>query len=194
MSSGSRGQQKAIKEAVTFMTNKGKPVKILSIKPGTKHVALAVLDDQDLVYWMIKKIRFGVMPDSQAAKNLKDNLKKIINFWKPNIIAVEDIFYTQSRKNKLLAMLIKKIKDLGKASKIKVYFYSPVLVRKYFCKKEKVNKINTAKIISDLYPWLSEKYQREKKKRWYKIKFGLRIFDAIAVGLFCHHQIKNKKY
>lgn len=175
------------------MANKEKPIKILSIKPGTKHVAIAILDNQDLVYWMIKKIRFGVIPNSQVVKNLKDNLNKIIDFWKPEIIAVEDIFYAQSRKNKLINLLIKNIRNYGKTRKIKVYFYSPVLVRKYFCKKEKINKINTAKIISNLYPWLSEKYQREKRKRWYKIKFGLRIFDAIAVGLFCHHQLKNKK-
>lgn len=176
------------------MANKEKPIKILSIKPGTKHLAIAILDGQDLVYWVIKKIRFGVIPDSQVVKNLKDNLNKIIDFWKPKIIAVEDIFYTQSRKNKLLHLLIKNIRNYGKTRKIKVYFYSPILVRKYFCKKEKVNKINTAKIISDLYPWLYEKYQREKMKRWYKIKFGLRIFDAIAVGLFCNNQLKNKKY
>jgi len=176
------------------MTKKDKPIKILSIKPGTKHMALAILDNQDLVYWMIKKIRFSVMTENQVARNLKYALNKIINFWKPNIIAVEDIFYTQSMKNKLLDLLIKNIKKFCKEKKIKVYFYSPVLVRKYFCKKEKVNKMNTAKIITEIYPWLSEKYQREKKKRWYKIKFGLRIFDAIAVGLFCHHQLKNKKY
>ncbi len=191
MASGSRRQQKTIKDDVITMAKKGRSIKILSIKPGTKHVAIAVLDNQDLVYWIIKKVRYGVMLDSQVARNLKDNLNKIINFWKPDIMAVEDIFYTQSMKNKLLDLLIKKIKNLGKASKIKVCFYSPVLVRKYFCKKEKVNKMNTAKIIADLYPWLSEKYQREKKKRWYKIKFGLRIFDAIAVGLFCHHQFKK---
>jgi Holliday junction resolvasome RuvABC endonuclease subunit len=176
------------------MTKKRKPIKILSIKPGTKHVALAVLDNQDLVYWVIKKIRFTEMTDRQVAKNLKHTINKIINFWKPDIIAVEDIFYTQSRKNKLLVLLMENIRNYVKQKKIKVYFYSPVLVRKYFCKKEKVNKMNTAKIITEIYPWLSEKYQREKKKRWYKIKFGLRIFDAIAVGLFCHHQLKNKKY
>jgi len=176
------------------MTKKEKPIKILSIKPGTKHVALAILDNQDLVYWVIIKIRFSVMEDSQVVKNLKYSLNKVINFWKPNIIAVEDVFYTQSKKNQLLNFLIKNIKKFCKERKIKVYFYSPLLVRKYFCKKEKVNKINTAKIIADLYPWLSEKYKREKKKRWYQLKFGLRIFDAIAVGLFCHHQLKKKKY
>lgn len=176
------------------MTNRGKSIKILSIKPGTKHVAIAVLDNHDLLYWIIKKIRFGVMPDIQVIKNLENNLTKIIDFWKPDMIAVEDVFYTQSLKNKLLDLLIKKIRNLGKARKIKVCFYCPVLVRKYFCKKEKVNKMNTAKIIADLYPWLYEKYQREKMKRWYKIKFGLRIFDAIAVGLFCNHRLKNETY
>ena len=169
-------------------------IKILSIKPGAKHTALVILENQDLVYWIIKKIRFGVMKENQVINNLKNNLNKIVNFWEPNIIAVEDVFYTQSKKSKLLNLLVKNIISFSNERKIKIYFYSPVLVRKYFCKEEKVNKLNTAKAIVDIYPWLFEKYQREKIKRWYKIKFGLRIFDAIAVGLFCFHQLKAKKY
>ena len=176
------------------MANKEKPLKILSIKPGTKYMAIAVLDNQDLAYWMNKKIRYGGMSDTQVIKNLENCLNKLIDFWKPDIIAVEDIVYIQSIKNKLLEILVKKIKSFGRISKIKIYFYSPILVRKFFCKKEKINKINTAKLLSEQFPWLYEKYHREKEKRWYKIKFGLRIFDAIAVGLFCYHQLKMKEH
>ncbi|MFA5459791.1 MAG: crossover junction endodeoxyribonuclease RuvC [Candidatus Paceibacterota bacterium] len=175
------------------MANKEKSIKIIAIKPGTKHLAVAVLDNEDLVYWINKRIRYSGMSNTQVIKNLEDSLTKLFDFWKPEVIAVEDIFYAPSIKNKLLDIVMKKIKNLGKTRKIKVYFYSPLLVRKFFCKEEKINKMNTAKLLTNLYPWLYEKYQREKKKRWYKIKFGLRIFDAIAVGLFCYYQLKNKK-
>jgi len=177
------------------MANKEKPLKILSIKPGTKYMAIAVLDNQDLVYWRNKKIRHMEMSDSQTIKRMENTLNKLIEFWKPEIIAVEDIFYAQSRKNSLLNLLVQKIKDIGKERKIKVYLYSPVSVRKFICKKERINKMNTAKLLVNQYPWLYKKYEKENKKRWYEFKFGLRIFDAIAVGLFCFYQLKSyKKY
>jgi Holliday junction resolvasome RuvABC endonuclease subunit len=172
------------------MANKEKPLKILSIKPGTKYMAIAVLDNQDLVYWRNKKIRHMKISDSQTIKRLKDVLSKLINFWKPEVIAVEDIFYVQSRKNSLLNVLVQEIKNIGKERKIKIYLYSPVLVRKFICKKERINKMNTAKLLVNRYPWLYKKYEKENKKRWYQFKFGLRIFDAIAVGLFCFHQLQ----
>jgi Holliday junction resolvasome RuvABC endonuclease subunit len=178
------------------MDNKDKPLKIISIKPGTKYMAIAVLDNQDLVYWRNKKIRHMEMSDYQTINNLKNTFNKLIEFWKPEIIAVEDIlFYAQARKNSLLKILVQEIKNIGKERKIRVYLYSPVLVRKFFCKKERINKMNTARILVNQYPWLYKKYEKESKKRWYEFKFGLRIFDAIAVGLYCFHQLKSyKKY
>jgi len=177
------------------MDNKEKSLKILSIKPGTKYMAIAVLDNQDLVYWRNKKIRYMQISDSQTIKRQKNVLNKLIEFWKPEIIAVEDIFYIQSRKSSLLNLLVQKIKEISKEGKIKVYLFSPILVRKFICKKERMNKMNTAKLLVIRYPWLYKKYEKENKKRWYQFKFGLRIFDAIAVGLFCFHQLKSyKKY
>jgi hypothetical protein len=48
-------------------------------------------------------------------------------------------------------------------------------------------------VLAEKYPWLYQKYEKENKKRWYQFKFGLRVFDAIAVGLFCFYQLKRKE-
>lgn len=167
--------------------------KILAIKPGTRYMPMAVLDDRDLVYWTNKRIRRIGKGHSQAAKKVHHVLNKLIDFWEPQAIAVEDIFYTQSKKVKALNLLVEEIGNIAKERKIKAYFYSPVEVREFICKKEKTNKLNTAKLLAGHYPWLHEKYERENNKKWYQFKCGLRIFDAIAVGLFCFHQLKNKK-
>jgi Holliday junction resolvasome RuvABC endonuclease subunit len=167
--------------------------KILSLKPSTKQMSIAVLDNQDLVYWRNKKIRKKKLLESQVLKSLKNTLDKLIEFWKPNIIAVEDIHYTQAKKSSLLNSLTRKIKDISRERKIRVYFFSPIEARKFFCQNEKANKLNTAKVLAEKYPWLYQKYEKENKKRWYQFKFGLRVFDAIAVGLFCFYQLKRKE-
>lgn len=167
--------------------------KILAIKPGTRYLPMAVLDSQNLVYWANKRIRRPETTNPQAIKRTREILNRLIDFWNPQAIAVEDIFYTQSKRVKALNVLAEEIGNIAKERKIKVHFYSPVEVRKFICKKEKTNKLNTAKLLTGHYPWLHEKYERENNKKWYQFKCGLRIFDAIAVGLFCFHQLKNKK-
>ena len=122
---------------------------------------------------------------------MKDVLNHLIAFWKPEVIALEEIFYTQSRKSSLLNLLVKEIKNIGKEKKMKVYSYSLIAVRKFICQKERINKINTAKLLVDQYPWLYHQYEKENRKPWYESRIGLRIFDAIAVGLFCFHQLKS---
>lgn len=172
------------------MSKEEKDPKILSVKLGTKHLAVAVLEGQDLLYWRNKRIRHKKISQEKALKNLRDILYGLIDFWNPDVIALEEIFYTQSRKSNLLNRLIRGVQRIGKERNIKVYFYSPIEVRKFLCKEEKVNKLNAAKVLANRYPWLSKKFARENQKRWYEVKFGLLIFDAIAVGLFCFYQLK----
>jgi Holliday junction resolvasome RuvABC endonuclease subunit len=156
-------------------------------------MAVAVLDNQDLLYWRNKRIREKKIAEIQTIKSLKNTIERLIEFWRPDVIAVEALHYTQAKKNNLLNTLIQEVKQMGKKKRIEVHFYSPVEIRKLFCGEEKASKLNTAKVLAEKYPWLYQKYEREKKKRWYQFKFGLRIFDAIAVGLFCFYRLKRKE-
>jgi len=175
------------------MPKQNNSFKILSIKPGTKYLGVAVLDNQDLVYWKNKVIRERKIPTFQVLKRFKKILNQLIDFWSPKVIAVEDVVYVQAKKSSLLNTLTKEIKNIGKAKGLKVYVYSPLSAREFICQKEKPTKMNTAKILAtNYYPWLFKDYEKEKKKHWWKAKYGLRIFDAIAIGLFCLHNLKRK--
>ena len=175
------------------MANQNKSFKILAIRPGTKYLGIAVLDDQNLVYWKIKLIRERKIPTARALKKLKIILNQLIDFWSPRVIAVEDIVYVQAKKSALLNTLTEEIKNIGKEKGVKVYFYPPLPNRKFICQKEKPTKMNVAKILAThYYSWLSRNYEKERKKSWWQAKYGLIIFDAIAVGLFCLHQLKRK--
>jgi len=168
--------------------------KILSIKPGTKCLGVAVLDSGDLVYWKNKVARGKKLPTSQVLKKVRTITNKLIDFWSPQVIAIESIFYVQAKTNRLLNSLTKEIKEIGKENGLKVYSFSPLLARKFICQKEKPNKLNTARILAtNYYPWLYKDYKKENTKPWWKAKYKLRVFDAIAIGLFCFHGLKTKR-
>lgn len=168
--------------------------KILSLKPGTKYLAISVLENYDLLCWKNKKIREIGMPASQMLKRLRVVLTELIDFWSPRVIAIEDTVYPQSKKSSILDIVCKEIKSIGREKKLKVYFYSPLSVRKFICQNERPTKMNTARILAtSCYPWLYRYYEKEESKSWWEAKYGLRIFDAIAIGIFCLHKLKIKK-
>ncbi|MFH2068281.1 MAG: hypothetical protein ABII89_02300 [Candidatus Omnitrophota bacterium] len=138
------------------------------------------------------KIRERKMPARRVLKRFRGILSRLIDFWSPRAIAVEDIVYVQAKKSVLLNTLAEEIKKIGKEKRVKVYFHPPLSARKFICRKEKPTKMNVAKILSaSYYPWLRKNYEKEKRKPWWKAKYDLRIFDAIAVGLFCLRQRKR---
>ncbi len=173
------------------MASKNKHVKILSIKPGTRFLSVAVFEDYDLICWQNKIIKNGKMSASKTLKKFRFILEDLIEFWNPDLIAAEEVFFGQSKKSKLLASAVEEIKKICKEKGVKLLFYPPLSVRKYICGEEKPNKMNTARIIAmEYYSWLTKNYEKENKKKWYEVKNGLRIFDAVAVGLFCLSKLK----
>ncbi len=177
------------------MSYKNPPLKILSIKPGTRSLAVAVLEGRDLVYWKNKLIRNADTTDARTLKKLGTVLNGLIDFWTPDAIAVEDIcFYVQAKENPLLNKMVRKTEEICKKRGLEVYFYAPIPVREFICGDAKPNKMNAAGVIATRhYPWLREDYEKEKRKKWYEMKSGLRIFDAVAVGLFCLNELKNNR-
>ena len=174
------------------MPNYNQPLKILAVKPGTKYLGIAVLEGDNLIYWRNKSIRDGKMPASQILKRFKRILNELIDFWSPEVLAVESLFYKQSLKSSLLNSLVKEIKAVGKEKRIKVCFHSPPSARTFVCRQDKPTKMNLAKILAARhYPVLAGDYEKEKEKPWWKAKYRLRIFDAIAVGLLCLHETKK---
>ncbi len=171
------------------MNNK---VKVLSLKPGTKYLGLAVLENKDLIYWKNKFIKSKRTEEKKVLNRVRVILSKIIDFYHPKLIAIEKLAYPQAKESRLLNKIVKEIELMFKGKKLRVYFYSPSEVKSFICRNDKPSKMNTAKIISSCYPWLYKDYEKEKNKSWFKEKYKLRFFDAIAVGLYCLHQQRRK--
>lgn len=174
------------------MKRENRPVKILAVKPGTRLMAVAVFDGPDLVYWKNKRVRDGKMSEAQAARKVKEVLGRLVDYWQPTVLALEDIYYAQSKASRTLRVIREVISNFGRDRKLKVCFYCPLSVREFICRDRKPNKLNAAGVIADRhYPWLRANYEKEERKKWYEEKAGLRIFDAVAVGFYCLHELEK---
>ena len=168
-------------------------IKILSIKLGTKNLTVAVLSDSDLIYWGNKFIRNGKLPEKIILKKAQNIVSQLIVFYQPKLIVVEKFSHPQTQKHRLLKAIGRETKKTARRYKLKVGIFSSHEAREFICRTEKPTKLNAAKIISGCYPWLSKIYEKEKNKPWFKAKPKLRIFDAIALGLYCLYKKTNHK-
>jgi hypothetical protein len=185
MAGGSGYPQREIKENQKITWQNRNLLKSFALSPG-----------QNIWPWQCWKnftLKDKKMSDAGVLEKFRAILNGIIQFWSPGTIAVEDVFYNQSRKSRLLNTLAKEIENIGKERRLKVYFHSPVAARKFICQDTKPTRMNVARVIAEgCYPGLKKDYEKEKKKTWWKPKDRLRVFDAMAVGLFCLHKLKKK--
>lgn len=157
-------------------------------------MGVSVLDGRDLIYWKNKKIRDKKITSRRTLGKTKVVLNALIEFWNPDVLAVENVsFYAQAKNSDLLNKIVDKIEAVAEKKGVPIYSYDPPLVRNHICREIKTNKINTARVLATShYPWLYEDYEKEKHKKFYETKPGLRVFDAIAVGFFCLHELENQ--
>lgn len=169
-------------------------VRILSLKLSTKQLTAAVLQSNgDLIYWGNKFIRNGKLPEKAILEKTKNIISYLVEFFHIDLITVEEFSHPQTIKHRLLKAIAGEIKKTAGKYNLEVEFLSSQEAREFFCQAEKPTKLNAAKVIAGYYPWLSKIYEKEKRKPWFEAKPGLKIFDAIALGLYCLYKKINHK-
>jgi len=82
--------------------------------------------------------------------------------------------------------LVAKIKEFSKRKGLRVYQYSMKDLEKFFSPEEKINKKQMAELVASEYPFLFQPLQKEKGN---KNPYAIRMFEAIALGIRCFHQL-----
>jgi Holliday junction resolvasome RuvABC endonuclease subunit len=159
---------------------------ILAIDPGTRHLGVAVLDGNDLIFATVKAVKDQKMSSAEVLKKTETIIARLIASYNPHVLAIEKTFFVQSKRSSLLNAVTEEIKKLAKRKKLKVYIYAPTTVRKFICKDGKATKMKAASIIvNQYYPWLQRYLEKDQRKRWWEEKYWASMFDAIALGLTC---------
>ena len=165
-------------------------IKILAIKPGTKILGVAILEGENLIFRKIKYIRTKRLKEKEILSKAREIIFKLIKRFQPDIMVVEKITHPLAKGSFLLNNIVKEIRNTAKECKLKICSFSQKEIQKFFCRNEKPTKLKTAEIICSFYPWLYRDYEKEKNKAWFRFKYHLRMFDAVALARYCLFKLK----
>jgi Holliday junction resolvasome RuvABC endonuclease subunit len=159
---------------------------ILGINPGAKYLGLAVFRGSELRDWRIKVTK-GKWANEKYRKILAI-LSVFIEQYSPDVFAIKRL--NPSRSSAGLDRLVRKIIALSEKKGIRVYQYGIKELEAFFDPAGRSNKKKMAEIIALEYPVLLRELNSEKRN---KNRYHLRMFEAVALGAMCFHQLDNSK-
>ncbi len=166
-----------------------KTPRILAIDPGTRHMGVAVIHGDDLLYYGVKSFK-RKRPAYQLLKATRDVLLQLIRDFRPSILAYEKTFYVQQKSSALLHVQEIEIKRLAEAAKLKVVGYSPSHVRRVLCRDGRATKQAVANLLVERFPEVAgyrHSHEGQRERYW------LNMFDAVAVAAVCAEEIDDQQ-
>ena len=160
------------------MSPKTKKPTILAIDPGTRHLGIAVLDGDALVYHGVKTIPTSLTPHDRL-KAGRCIVLRLIRDFKPDILAIEKAFFAKSRNTALLNVFVDEIQAVARRRGITVRAVAPSTVKKKIAGKGHATKTEVAAAVAARYPELRVYIGQD---RLWKERFHGNMFDAVAVG------------
>jgi len=89
--------------------------------------------------------------------------------------------------------LIRTVVTTARMANIRVERYVPSRVRRELCQTGRPTRHSIARAVAERFPWLAPDYRKEAAKSWWEKPYWLTIFDAIAVGLVCQHELDRRR-
>jgi crossover junction endodeoxyribonuclease RuvC len=162
--------------------------KILAIDPGTKEMGVAFLEGNTIVYHEVITIPIKKMPHESLREGRRTVLR-LINDFRPRILAVEKTFFANNRNAALLNVFVDEIRAIGKRKGLRVVGYAPNTVKKYICGNGRASKEEVAKAVVSKYPDMKVYLTQDRK---WKEAYHHNMFDAVALGIMTVENMKRK--
>ena len=170
-----------------------RPVKILAIDPGTRHLGVAVLEGSDLIYATVKNVKDQPKTPKDKIYKIEKIVARLIDTYRPDILAIEKPLTVQLKSSPLITPLTRAIIKQAKSKKLMVSEYAPNVVRKFICQDGKATKMKAAEIIvNKFYPWLRPYLEKDLRKRWWEGRYWEQMFGAIALALTCLANVSER--
>jgi Holliday junction resolvasome RuvABC endonuclease subunit len=155
------------------------PNRVLGIDPGTRHLGLAVLEGEDILWYRVKTVS-GPKTPHELATQVKTSLTNVIRAYQPAIIAIDEPFYAQAAQSTGLRALVAEIKTWARWQRLEVRSYTSPEVKAFFCRDD-VTRRSLAEAMIERYPFLRRylTYLPWRERYWFH------VFDAVGVALMC---------
>ena len=139
-----------------------KTPRILAIDPGTREMGTAVLQGGDLVFHGVKEFRNRATPHDNLREG-RQAILRLINEFKPSVLAIERSFFANNRNAALLNVLVDEIRAVGRRKGLKVVSYAPSTVKKAVCGDGRATKRQVALAVVREYRELRVFITQDKK-------------------------------
>lgn len=151
-----------------------------------RYMGVAFLIGSELIRAEVENLRgSGMRPAAVIAKATRV-LDHWIERYAPDVIAIEQPFFAQSRQSPRLRRLMQAITTLARKKQLTVRLCTPTTVRRHLCPQGRPTRLAVARVIAtDRFPWLRPYYEKEAQKSWWRKHYWTSLFDAVAVGLAC---------
>ena len=155
-------------------------MKILGIDPGFSRLGYAILETDKKSFRVIDCDCFETKPKSDYGKRLllvADKVKKLISKHKPDVMAIERVFFAKNQKTALQIAEVRGILlYLAASSKIPAYEHTPLEVKMALCGYGKATKEQVQKMLKTILKAPSLPKSDDAT-------------DALAIGLTCAYSL-----
>lgn len=149
----------------------------LAIDPTSRGFGYALFEGpQTPLDWGTTEIR------SQQNENSLERVKKLIKFYQPEILVIEDCSQDSSRRCDRINNLLEQVEEFSRLQKIPVFKYSPDQIKEIFSFFDLHNKHQIAEKIVEWLPDFASRIPPERKP-WMSEDRRMGIFDAVALIL-----------
>lgn len=149
----------------------------LAIDPTSRGIGYALFEGpQTPLDWGTTEIR------SEKNENSLERVKKLINFYHPEVLVLEDCSEESTRRCERIRILLDQVEEYSKSQKIPIAKYSSSRVQEVFSFFNARTKHQIAQKICELLPKLAPNVPPERKP-WMSEDRRMSIFDAVALVL-----------
>ncbi len=151
-------------------------MKILGIDPGTTAIGYAILegDRRDLRLHAAHLISITGSAPEERLRALETGIAALIREWKPEVLAIERLFFNKNQKTALAVAEARGVILLTATTHgLKVYEYTPLQVKKTVTGDGKADKRQVQKMVRVTLGASAPARARDD------------VFDAIAIALTC---------
>lgn len=150
---------------------------VLAIDPASRGFGYALFEGpQKPMNWGIAEIRF------QKNKRSFDRIKKLISFYEPEVVVLEDCFGEGSHRCARVRKFIDQVSDYADLLGIETKKYSRGRIQEVFSIFGAQTKYGIVRKISEWLPVFSSRVPPERKP-WMSEDRRMNIFDAVALAL-----------
>jgi Holliday junction resolvasome RuvABC endonuclease subunit len=157
-----------------------KQFRILAVAPSTRGFGFVVMEGEKTIIECATRTADVKKKDKNAQSITK--LKKLLDFYQPGVLVLQDAEAKGSRRAPRIRQLIKQIVSLAQRRKIKVKLISRRNVAKFFFGNGKGTKHDVAKILAERFPEELGNRLPPLRRAWMTEDSRMDIFDAVAFG------------